>query len=177
MLELAYLNQEKLQDIYSKRITSKFNKYYFFESYYDYILPIDQNDEKKIQYVGKDNEGNIIGYAGAWINRTHNIIERMEIINFTEKPKLEGSRNLFDFLEIILIKKNFRKIVFYVAVENPAIKLYEKFMNFGEGIGKKVGILKEHYTLNDGKNHDVAIFEIYREGFTEWFRKKIKKDF
>jgi hypothetical protein len=177
MLELAYLNQQQLQEIYAQKITSKTNKYYFFESYYDYILQIDKDESKKIQYVSKDAEGNIIGYAGAWVNRTHNIIERAEIINFTEKPKIEGSRDLFDFLEIVLIKKNFRKIMFYVAEENPAARMYERFIDYSEGIGRKVGILKEHYILNDGKKYDVVVFEIFKDKFAEWFNKKFKKAF
>ncbi|MDR2407470.1 MAG: hypothetical protein LBE13_05090 [Bacteroidales bacterium] len=174
MLELAYLNQEALNKSWQKCLTAGIFFFYFFDPVLQYKVEIVNNDWNILQYVSKNNAGEINGFFAAYINRNHNYVENIDIINLTEKSNIIFIVDLVDFLEIILIKRNFRKAVFHAISDNPATKSYGRYIK-RYNLGTIVGVLKQSKLLLDGKYHDEMIYEIYRENFFEFF-KKLKKN-
>ena len=174
MLELALLNADELRHIFIREVTKETNKYYWMENFFDYEFIIEPNEWRRIQYVSKDSEGRILVYFGAWINRSFNIVERLEIFNLSGKPNVIATRDFIRFLEILFCQRQFRKVVFYVIKDNPAVKLYEKFI-VDNKIGKIVGVFEKQCISTDGNCYDQIIFEMYKDNFVEWFNNVYKK--
>lgn len=172
MLDLAFNNQQKLKDIFSKKIFEKVNFYYNMNPYIDYEVQVDYSEWHRIQYVSKTLNDEVLAYFCAWVNRPFNIIEKLEVINLSGKPNIIATKDFFDFLKLLLVERKFRKLVFYVIKDNPAIKLYKKFV-LGNKIGRLVGIFKKHCILTDGNCYDQYIFEIYGNKFEQWVKKRI----
>jgi hypothetical protein len=173
MLELAFLNQSALNEKWKECLKNDMFFYYFFQPYNLFQLEIVNNDSGVIQYVSKNNNGELLGFYAAYINRAHYIIENVDIINLTGKPNFIFSNDLLMFIDILLIKRAFRKIIFHAIADNPAINIYDRFLK-KYLIGKRVGILKNNKLLTDGKYHDEIIYEIYRNNFVK-YKNKIRK--
>ena len=55
------------------------------------------------------------------------------------------------------------KMEFFAFSDNPIIKHYYKFIDkFG---GREIGIIKQTNMLMDGKLHDSAMFELFRDDY------------
>jgi len=174
MLEPAITNTDQLVKKYLENIHKEKNKYLLLDGYADYerVKP-ESNDLLNIKYVSKDNDGEVIGYFEARNNIHSNFIESIVIMNFTDKPNLQLTKDFIDFLQLLLCKRAFRKVVFFAIPENPVFDLYIKFIDDTQ-VGDLVGILKKHNKLVDGIYYDLAIFEIHKEKFEEWYYKKRK---
>jgi hypothetical protein len=170
MIELAYLNQDLLEKKWKSCLTSNLFFYYFHSPAMPYKIEIVNSEWNTIQYVSKDSENKIIGFFAGYINRTHNFVENLDIINFTEKINVTFTEDLFEFFYLLLIKKGFRKIVFHAIKDNPAAKMYERFI-IRNKIGVVVGTLKKNKLLPDGKYYDEIIFEVYKEWCIEYNNK------
>jgi hypothetical protein len=164
MLEPAWFNQQKLKELYSRAIIKKINKFFISNNSINYDLFIDQSEERRIQYISKDKDGNILMYMGASLNRHYKIVENIEIINLSDIFSFYAGKDLVNFINILFFKKDFRKIMFGVATGNPAYKSFRKLI-LKSDLGQIVGILKDHYMTQDGVYYDMVLMEMYRENF------------
>ena len=172
MLDLAIYHVQELQSVYSKLIVTEKYKYSIYEPYIDYFLNIEGNDNERIQYVGIDEKANTLtGYADARINRAHNFVEQLIIINFNEKGNFFKSIDFFCFLDNLLNVRKFRKIIFSAVSDNPATKMYFKYLVNKYKIAKHSGHYKEHYILRDGALYDLDVFEIFPEDLNQFLNK------
>jgi hypothetical protein len=112
MLELAYLNQVQLKELYARKIMDEQNKFYYLNSYIDYDIGISSSEWDRIQYISKNSAGEILAYFGAWVNRGNHIIEKLEIINLSGKPNSLASRDFFAFWNFCLLNANLEKSSF-----------------------------------------------------------------
>lgn len=166
MLELAYLHQARLMDIFPKRVMLDINKYYYIMQNTIYRLDIEPNDMRIIQYVSVNKNRELLWYIAAYPNwQTHNI-ENLAIFSLSDNVSIEGAKDFLEFINMLFTKMRFNKIVFNVIRENPARKSYEAFIK-RNNVGRVVGTLKNHRLLKDGKYHDEIIMELYRDSYLE----------
>jgi hypothetical protein len=168
MLELAFLNKEKLSHVWTQALTANLFYYYFMEPSLRYTIDIPDSDRYVVQYVSKDKNGNIIGFFAGYVNHIHDMIENIDIINFTQKVNLVFSKDLIDFFAVLLLKKGFRKAVFRAVADNPASIMYERFIT-RHNIGCKIGVLKQNRKLEDGNYYDEVIYEVFKHNFAAFF--------
>ena len=108
----------------------------------------------------------MIGYIGYHIDRSAEVVDVLNIINFPENRVVFGM-DAGQALKDIFEKFNFRKLVFMVVIGNPIEKSYDKMIQrYG---GRVVGIQKQQTKLIDGKFYDVKLYEILAE---DYFRRK-----
>jgi hypothetical protein len=174
MLELAFLCKDKLNEIWKASIMTGLFRYYFMEPYNRYTLDIPDIDWNVIQYVSKTDAGDIIGFFAAHVNNTHDMIENINIINFTNKLNITFSTDLLGFFELILVQRGFRKAVFRAIADNPASKMYERFI-LRHKLGHKVGLLTKNRKLEDGRYYDEIIYEVFRTNCANFFGRLKKK--
>lgn len=114
----------------------------FDEFWNENVLKNELENPASTYIVAKDEQNNIVGYAGIW-----QPIDEAHITNIvTKKDKRRnkiGTRMLEELIKIAKEKK-LKDITLEVNVNNiPAINLYKKY-NF-----KEVGIRKKYYNNSD----------------------------
>lgn len=171
ILKPALLYKEKLNKTYGEIIFKDKYKYYNYDSYWNYTLQLSENSWNEIEMVSIDRNDNVIGFLRAGILRDSNKISSLGIVNFYNKNVI-FAKDLYQFLNDLLVKFNFRKIEFLVVIGNPAEKMYDKYIK--KYNGNIVGIKKESAKLQDGKYYDVKLYEIFREDYLR--RIKWKKN-
>jgi hypothetical protein len=173
MLDLAIHHINELQVTFSQLITKEQYKFCIFEPFTKYFLEIDSQDLNKIQYVGIDEKTkSIVGYVEARVNRLHNFIEQLIVLTFKTSNNILKGKDFFTFLDILLNKYRFRKIIFSSISDNPATKMYFKYLVNKYKIATHCGHYKNHYYLRDGKIHDLDVFEIVPEDFNKFYKKR-----
>jgi RimJ/RimL family protein N-acetyltransferase len=112
----------------------------------------------------------IVGYIGYAIKRAENYVHGLHIVHFGGKDAKGGfifGRDVMTALRDIFDKFGFTKIVFTVAIGNPAEKIYDRLAKrYG---GRIVGIYRKETRLIDSKFYDVKAYEILAE---EYFSSK-----
>lgn len=109
-------------------------------------------------FVHLNSKGEIDGYIGYNYNDINRSINGVTLIGFADnntafiKDVINHVQEMFD--------SGARRIEFYAFADNPAVKLYDKFIK--RCGGRKVGTLTES-TWYDGKFHDCYIYEIMNE--------------
>lgn len=164
MLEIAFYNQNQLYECF-KNIYITNNSLSFYLSYpeKDFIPIIYNNDTEYLQFVSKNNEGEVIGFMSGWINRDYELLQNLEVINFTGKPNIIFSKDIEKYLDQVFLYKKLRKIEFTCIANNPALKCYRKLIK--KLNGREVGKLIAARKLTDGNYYDNYIFEIFREEY------------
>jgi hypothetical protein len=113
--------------------------------------------------VSIDKNDNVLGLFRAEINRVTDKISSLVIVSFCDKCNITFSKDLYQFLQDLFEKYNFRKIEFSVVIGNPIEKMYDKYIKkYG---GRIVGIKKQSSKLQDGKYYDVKLYEIFRDKY------------
>lgn len=157
MLKPAHLYQEQLKQ---RMLNTWYDPEY--QWYYDanpYIPEFPDYPDNYRQFVSVDKNDNVIGYFSYKFNPATRRAFNFGIINFTE-DKLTFGKDLKSFIEDIFWKYGLSFIEFFAFVENPAIDMYNKFIQtYG---GRKVGMLRQAAMTQDGNPHDVFLFEIAR---------------
>ena len=115
-------------------------------------------------YLDQWCEWEIYACFSAWVNRSANIVERIETINLSDTPNCLVGRDMLRFIGLLLCERNFDKVIFYVIKDNPIFQSYCQFQNHHK-LGRIVGIFERHCTLPDGTSYDVAAFEIHKDNF------------
>ena len=175
MLELAIYHAQELQNLYSRLIVKNKYKYSMYEPYIDYFLSIMGNDLERIQYVSIDEKSKrLTGFGDAKVNRTHNFIEQLIILNFDEKGLFLKSKDFFLFIDDLLNVRKYRKIIFSAISNNPATKMYFKYLVEKYKIAKHSGHYTNHYLLRDGNYYDLDVFQIFPDDFNAFLKKHNK---
>jgi hypothetical protein len=169
MLKLAYDYKDQLNKKFHETAFVAKYKFYGFDSCEEYEKDIKSNSWDSLQFVSFDN-GFIIGYMSAAIDRPTYSISSLRLINFTdgnslflEKDNIIFSLDMKQFFVDLFSKFNFNKINWRVAIGNPAEQIYDKLIQ--KHGGRVVGVFKDDVKLWDGKLYDVKHYEIMREEF------------
>lgn len=179
MLDLAYKCEEEIKQLMMETWYNP--NYMFFHSapYRDiFQLPKTDGDWNYRGFVSLDNNHQIIGYISYTINRTHDLVSNIAIINFSDlqKDKITFGRDVVKVVDDIFCKFNLRKIEFYVLIGNPIEKTYDRLVKrYG---GNITGIKHKSIKLLDGNYYDQKEYEIFREDYiaaTEHIREKLNK--
>lgn len=170
MLDYAYFNQSELYDLYKKKYEEE-EQFFFFLSYpqKDFFPRIYPNDSDFLQFVSKDKNDNILGYISGKINHEYQLLQHLEILNFTGKPNIVFSKDVFNYFDKAFFYKNLRKIDFTCVERNPALKCYRKFVK--KVNGHEIGIQINEIKLSDGNYYNNVLFEIYREEYLKTMKK------
>jgi hypothetical protein len=165
MLKLAYTYQDKLNQVYNSIIFQDKYKYYNYDNYWGYTKEVSKDSWNDLEFVSVDKNDNVIGYLRAGISRSADKISTLGIMNFYD-INVTFSKDLYQFLNELFIKFNFRKIEFTVVIGNPAEKMYDKYIEkYG---GRIVGTRRQSTRLQDNKYYDVKEYEIFREDYLKY---------
>ncbi len=164
MLEPAYFNQDKLYTAYKTLYTE--NSELLFYLYYpqkDFFPIIHENDSELLQFVSKDYNDKLLGFFTGYINKDFELLEKLEIINFTGKTNFIFSKDVERYFEKVFLYKRLRKIEFSCIDKNPSINLYRKLIK--KLNGNVIGTFRDSVKLTDGKYYNNIFFEIFRDDF------------
>ena len=165
MLDLAINHVDELQKQFRSTWFKEKYKFWNFTNYYD-GTEIEESTWNKHQFASLDSTGNVIGYIGYHIDRSAEVIDGLNIINFSENRVVFGM-DAGQVLKDIFEKFNFRKLAFMVVVGNPIEESYDKMIQrYG---GRIVGIQRQQAKLIDGQFYDVKLYEIFAE---DYFRRE-----
>lgn len=168
MLIPAIFFNEESKIAYSTNI-STYEGFYFSDSnYVDIVLSIDSTDKDRLQYISYHNN-EVLGYFEAKTDLINSLIIEFRVLSCIEKHSITYIRDLLDFLRFILLIRNFRKIVFSSAIDNPTNSIIENKICNKWRIGKKIGEISEYKKLRDNEFHSFAFYEIDRTMFENFF--------
>lgn len=161
MVDLAINHVEELQRQFHSTWFQEKYKFWNFTSYYE-EWGVEESTWNKHQFVSLNAQGKVIGYIGYQINRANEVVECLNIINFTDN-KVAFGMDVGQVLRDIFEKFYFRKVNFEVVIGNPIEKTYDRMIQrYG---GRIVGIQKKQVKLIDGRFYDVKLYEIFRNDF------------
>lgn len=120
-----------------------------------------ENEWCDLQRVSKDKEGNLLGFMFCGINRAHDRVDNIELLNMTKQPNMTLTKDILQFFDDLMSKYNHRKICFDVVVGNPAEKIYDKIIK--KYNGRIVGVQKKQVRLYDNKFYDLKLYEVTNE--------------
>lgn len=161
MLDLALNHKEELQKKFRSTWFSEKYKFWNCANYYGDRQLADStwNDH---QFVSINIDREVIGYIGYWIDREDDLIEGLNIINFTEN-KVTFGIDVGNAIRDIFEKFHFRKLNFTVVVGNPIESTYDRMVE--KYHGRIVGVQKKHVRLFDGQFYDKKLYEILLEDY------------
>ncbi len=159
MLKPAIFYAPKLQERFAENIFTDRFKFYFRDPCVDYFIPVYQNSGDMLQFVSLDNQGDVIGYFGARINRETDTAQDLVMINFRE-PNNTFALDFRDFFLSLFEKFGAKRVVWWVIVGNPAEALYDKAAK--RHGGRVVGTFKNDTKLFDGQLYDVKWYELFK---------------
>lgn len=179
MLEVAYRHEEEIRD---KLMDTWYDPHYMFfhnRPFRDqFKLPDQEGDWNYRCFASIDDYDRVIGFIGFSINRTHDLVENIEIINFSMNPKnkLVFAIDVAKAIDDIFRVYNFRKVEFYVIIGNPVEKTYDRLVKkYG---GNIIGIKHKAVKLLDMNYYDIKEYEIFREDYlaaTENIKDRIRR--
>lgn len=178
MLDLAYKYEEEIKQLMIETWYDPYYMYFYMSPYHDlFELPKNEGDWNYRGFVSINNNHKLIGYIGYNINRDHNKVSNIEIINFNSltKNKITFGKDVVKVIDDIFCKFNIRKIEFAVIVGNPVEKTYDRLVKrYG---GNIIGIKHKSVKLMDGQYYDQKEYEIFREDYlaaTEHIRERLE---
>lgn len=126
------------------------------------------NNQIARYFCAFDGENNLMGYIGSWL-----VIDEAHITNVSVHPDYRR-RHVGEALLSAVIEECFKNMIKYITLEvrvsnNPAIKLYEKYLF------KSLGTRKGYYQNN---NEDALIMwteNIFWDKFKEKYNQNISK--
>lgn len=157
MLQPAILHVDALNEAYQKTIYNPDYKY-LVESVWKYHITIDDSDEYRIQLVSVGKSGEIVGYLEAATNRINNVVTNIEIVSFDIGNRVFGI-DVHRFITKLTTTFGFRKVSFEAICGSLGETIYDKHLHRYNG--RIVGTLKKEVKLNDGKYHDVKLYELF----------------
>lgn len=170
MLDLAVNYVDELQRQFRKTWFKEKYMFWNFANYYEDV-EIKESTWNNHQFVSLDSNGNVIGYIGYSIDRANELVDGLNIINFTENNMAVFGVDLGQVLCDIFEKFHFRKLIFSVVIGNPVEKTYDKMIRrYG---GEIIGIQRKQVRLIDGQFYDVKMYEIFADNYLK--SKKIMK--
>jgi len=139
-------------------------KYFISADYWYKLFVIDETEYNQISRVSVDSDGKVIGYIGVSLNKAINSVNHMYVCYF-KMPKISYTftKDVLEFIDYLFVYKKFNKIHWSVYIGNPAIKVYNKFIERYNG--KIVGYFKDDERLLDNSIVDKQVYEIIREDY------------
>lgn len=131
---------------------------YYEVAYLGFVKKYD-DEWADYQRVVEDAGGNLLGFLFCHINRTHDRIDNIELMNITKTINITFTKDIVKILEEL--RDRYRKITFEVVIGNPAEKIYNKIIK--KCNGRTIGTAKNHVKLMDGKYYDMKFYEINKE--------------
>lgn len=158
---------------YEKQLNEKMWDTWYDPAYQFYWIGRDhsnvtfQNSDKyERQFVSIDphasEDKRVIGYLSCYVNINTNAIDGLGAINFV--PSMYGKnifgRDLWQFVDDLLMRDKFNRLQFGVVVGNPAEAMYNKYVKkLG---GRVVGIFRQSCLGAKGELLDEKVYEILR---------------
>lgn len=161
MLDLAINHEEELQKKFRSTWFSEKYKFWTCTNYHE-DYQIAENTWDNHQFVSLDSSGEVIGYIGYEIDRAYDVVNGLNIINFTD-DKITFGIDVGNALRDIFEKFHFRKLTFTVIIGNPIEKTYDRLIE--KYHGRIVGIQKEQVRLIDGEFYDRKLYEVFRDEY------------
>lgn len=166
MLDLAIKHKEELIEQFRSIWFQDKYKFWNFGPYYE-EWNAEESTWNNHQFVSLSGQGEVVGYIGYRIDRANDVVECLNIINFTD-DKLTFGMDTGRAIRDIFEKFHFRKINFSVVVGNPIEKTYDKLIQrYG---GSVCGYCKKNVRLIDNQFYDEKMYEIFKE---DYFRRKV----
>lgn len=157
MLVMAKGYEREIKNKFYKSYLNPKYKYYFLGGYFT-VPSFEEDDWNYIKVASVVND-EVIGLFTASVDRVQNCIKELGIINFSNDPFV-FSRDLSKFIEMLFDFYGFYKIKFSSVSENPANKMYEKFINRYDG--RIIGTSVADCRLRDGRYYSVVYYELFR---------------
>lgn len=161
MLDLAINHEEELQKKFRSTWFSEKYKFWTCTNYHE-DYQIAENTWDNHQFVSLDSSGEVIGYIGYEIDRAYDVVNGLNIINFTD-DKITFGIDVGNALRDIFEKFHFRKLTFTVIIGNPIEKTYDRLIE--KYHGRIVGIQKKQVRLIDGEFYDRKLYEVFRDEY------------
>ena len=159
MLDFAINHKEEL--IRKSREYWNNDKYKFANnSSYNSDIEISNGTWNHIQMVSLNANNKVAGYISVDIDRDSNKHEGLVIINY-DNNKIIFGKDVYNFLNILFQRKDFRKLTFTAYTKNPISKTYNKIIKLHGG--RIVGEYKKHDKLIDGEYYDLKMYEITKD--------------
>lgn len=156
MLDLALNHREELQKKFRSTWFSEKYKFWRCTNYYE-DFNIEESSWNYHQFVSLGSAGEIIGYIGYSIDRSGDLIDGLNIINFSDNIVAFGI-DIGNAIRDVFEKFHFRKLNFCVVIGNPIESTYDRLIK--KYNGRIVGTQKEQVRLFDGKYYDLKMYEI-----------------
>lgn len=170
ILILANEVQDEVDKLIARTFDDPHYKYYHVNGYLDYKSDNTSNWPKE-EYVSIDSNGKIVGHFYARIDRNARSVTSLAAINLDRDNR--GPLFALDFkrfIEKMLIERGYYKMRFCVITENPAMHMYDKFIERYDG--RVVGTFMKDDRLPDGKLYDTKHYEIFSEDFIKAKNRK-----
>ncbi len=166
MLGYAHRYKAELEELYQTKVLGNdYYKYWMFGSYWD--LELDKGSESSewsyIRRVSLSKEGKVIAYFKANIQRPENRADSFSILSLDNSNGILLLKDLNQFIDELFMKHQMYKISFVVVKNNPAKKIYDKFI--AKANGRVVGVREKDVLLTDNKFYDVIMYEVMRENY------------
>lgn len=125
-------------------------------------LPEDNNDTHKFVSVDKDEK--ILGYIGYSVDWSSLSADRFGIISF-QKGSIEFAKDIYQVICNLFAVYHMNRISWNAFADNPAIRGYRNFIK--KHGGRECGYYRQIARLQDGRLHDMVVFEILAEEFKQ----------
>lgn len=125
-------------------------------------IQIPDNNYDNHEFVSVDNDDEVIGFLSYRIDWQAKCVSAFGLINFGDVNTI-FSRDMIQAIYDIFNKYHMNRLSWYCFADNPAIKIYRKFIERHGGI--QCGYLRQDCMLRDGKLHDSVLFEILSKDF------------
>ncbi len=161
-LALAIQYAPQLQECYQAVLLNEKYRYYWHGASRNYFIPLEHNDNLKLQYVSVGTCDNVVGFLECNLNQDTMTAYNVTAMRFTPKYEPEFAADMYRFVVDLLFKQyGINRVVFNVIVGNPAEKLYDGICEkYG---GRVIGTFSQETKLQDGKLYDVKYYEMMRD--------------
>jgi hypothetical protein len=144
-----------------------------FSSYADWDIEFDKSEWSSIKRVSVDDKHNVIGSLYASIKQPEHFVKQFGMINFDRNNNRTFVKDVVTFIDQLFMKYDFYKLRWSCITDNPATKLYYKFIK--DVGGRIIGIADKEILLMDNKLYDVVYYEIHKNNYekfrTCWLEK------
>ncbi len=161
MLDLAINHEEELRMKFRSTWFTEKYKFWNCANFYE-ERQLAESTLNEHQFVSLNDNGEVIGYIGYWIDRENDLVDGLNIINFTENRVTFGI-DVGNALRDIFEKFHFRKLNFSVVVGNPIENTYDRLID--KYHGRIVGVQEKQVRLIDGQFFDKKLYEILADDY------------
>jgi len=165
MLKPAYL--ATTSDEINKLINEGEYPYLNLMGFDDYeLVELEPDQSEKLQYVSINEDGKILGYFAVSKSLEHNKFYSSVFIKFKYTYDICGNdteeafEDFYKFQKMLFFNPIFTGLEVRSVVDNPANKLYEKWLDLYDG--KRI-LFPKYVRLKDGKYYDCYLY---------WFERR-----